>query len=31
VFAYAKNEQADLTAAQMKVLGALMREVMRDG
>ena len=31
VFAYAKNEQADLTAAQMKVLGSLMREVMRDG
>jgi len=27
----AKNEQADLTAAQMKVLGALVREVMRDG
>ena len=31
VFAYAKNEQADLTAAQMKVLGALVREVMHDG
>jgi hypothetical protein len=31
VFAYAKNEQTDLTAAQMKMLGALMREVMRDG
>jgi len=31
VFAYAKNEQADLNAAQIEVLGALMREVLRDG
>jgi hypothetical protein len=31
LFAYAKNEQADLTAAQMKVLAVLMQEVMRDG
>ena len=31
VFAYVKNEQSDLTAAQLKTLGALMREVLRDG
>ena len=31
LFAYAKNEQSDLTAAQIKMLGALMQEVARDG
>jgi hypothetical protein len=31
VFAYAKNEREDMTAAQLKTLGALMREVLRDG
>jgi len=31
VLAYAKSEQADLTPAQTKRLGALVQEVLRDG
>jgi hypothetical protein len=31
VFAYPKNVQGDLTAAQLKTLAALMKEVLRDG